>query len=306
MNKVWNVVIIGSGPAGLTAAIYAARSNLNPLVISGHAPGGQLTLTTEVDDYPGFPEGILGPELVKRFRAQAKRFDTKFIDEEVTKVNFKKKPFQIITPTQVILAKSVILATGASAKWLELPSEQRLIGRGVSSCAVCDGPFFKGKKVMVVGGGDVAVHDAKHLSKMAKTVILVHRRDKLRAKASLQKTISGKSNVKFLFSSAVEEILGQDKVVGVKIKNLETGKEQTIDLDGIFVAIGNQPNTNFLQGQLQLDDAGYIIVKDETKTSISGVFVAGDVADRRYRQAITAAGCGAKAAMDVDHFLEAS
>lgn len=305
MNKTTEkLIIIGSGPAGLSAAIYGARGNLNPLVISGRQAGGQLTLTTDVDDFPGFPEGIQGPDLMIKMRAQAKRFGTSFIDEDVLSVNFKVKPFEIQTESEKRVASSVIVATGASAMWLGLESEQRLIGRGVSACAVCDGFFFKGKNIIVVGGGDTAMREAQHLSKYGKKVIVVHRRDSLRAQDVLQKLVKSKPNVEFLWNSTIEEILGQDKVIGVKIKNTQTGEISQLDIDAVFMAIGHTPNTDFLKGQIELDKKGYIIANDETKTSVEGVFFAGDVEDKKYKQAVTAAGSGTKAALDAEEYLE--
>lgn len=303
MEKTEKVIIIGSGPAGLTAAIYAARGNLDPLVISGREVGGQLMETTDVDDFPGFPTGIQGPELIVNFRAQAERFETRFLAENVISVDFSKAPFTIKTETQVLAAHSVILATGASAMWLGLPSEQKLRGRGVSACAVCDGPFFRDKKVMIVGGGDAAMREAQHLSKYCREVIIVHRREVLKAQKALQELVKSKPNISFIYNSVVEEILGEEKVTGVKIKNVVTGKVEEIAVDGVFVAIGHKPNTDFLQGQLELNERGYVVVKDETMTSVSGIFVAGDVADWKYRQAVTAAGSGCKATLDVEEYL---
>lgn len=304
MESVEQIVIIGSGPAGLTAAIYAARSNLNPLVISGQHKGGQLTLTTTVDDYPGFPQGILGPELMELFHAQAARFGTIFLEESVISVSFKRHPFTINTESKKILTKSVIIATGASALWLGLPSEKKLIGRGVSACAVCDGPFFKGKKVAVVGGGDSAFHEAHHLAKFASRVSIIHRRDKFRAKAIEQHIVKKLANIDFILDSVVEEVLGEEKVTGLELKNVITGHKSILDVDGVFIAIGNKPNTEIFAGQLELDERGYIVVKDHTKTSVSGIFVAGDVADPVYKQAITASGAGAQAAIDAEEYLD--
>lgn len=298
------IVIIGSGPAGLTAAIYTARGNLNPLVIAGREAGGQLTLTTDVDDFPGFPEGIQGPDLMVRMRKQAERFNTRFISEDVVSVNFKKRPFIIKTETQTIQTQTVIIATGASAMWLNLPSEQKLRGKGVSACAVCDGFFFKDKEVIVVGGGDTAMREVNYLSKICSQVTVVHRRDQLRAQLALQELVKNKSNVKFIWNSIIEEVLGEDKVTGVLVKNGKNGKISQIDTDGLFIAIGHKPNTIFLKRQLKLDKHGYIVTTRETHTPIHGVFVAGDVADHRYRQAVTAAGAGCKAAFDVEEYLE--
>ncbi|MCL5783992.1 MAG: thioredoxin-disulfide reductase [Patescibacteria group bacterium] len=304
MEENHRLAIIGSGPAGLTAAIYAARGNLNPVVISGRTPGGQLTLTTDVDDFPGFPEGIQGRELMLLLRKQAEKFGTKFIEEDVISVDFTQPALEIKTESQKLSVSAVIIASGASAKWLGLPSEQRLIGRGVSACAVCDGPFFKDKKVVVVGGGDAAMREAQHLSKYATSITVVHRRETLKAQAALQKLVKQKPNVTFLFDNSVEEVLGEDKVTGVKIKNLKTGVVQEMETDGVFVAIGHRPNTDFLKDQLKLNDLGYIVVTEETRSSIPGVFIAGDVADWHYRQAVTAAGAGCKAALDAEEYLE--
>lgn len=298
------VIIIGSGPAGLTAAIYSARGSLKPVVIAGRAAGGQLMLTTDVDDFPGFPDGIQGPELMVKMRTQAERFDTRFIDEDVLSVDFSKKPFIVKTETQTLTAKTIIIATGASAMWLGLESEQKLIGKGVSACAVCDGLFFKDKEVIVVGGGDTAMREAQHLSKVAKKVTVVHRRDQLRAQAALQELLKSKNNVQFLFNKVVDEVLGEEKVSGIKLKDTQTGEVSEMPIDGLFVAIGHKPSTGFLKDQLDLDEKGYIVVKDQIRTSVEGVFVAGDVADKRYRQAVTAAGAGCMAALEVEDYLE--
>ncbi len=306
------LIIIGSGPAGLTAAIYAARGNLNPVVGAGREAGGQLILTTDVDDFPGFPEGIQGPDLMLNMRKQAERFETRFINEDVVSVDLKKKPFQVKTETQELLTEAVIIATGASAMWLGLESEQRLRGHGVSACAVCDGFFFKDKNIIVVGGGDTAMREAQHLSKYCKKVTVVHRRGELRAQAALVELVKSKENVDFIFNSTVEEVLGQDKVTGVKLKNTQTGQISEMEIGGLFIAIGHKPNVEFLNGQVELD-GGYIKVirekgkvqsQEETETSVDGVFVAGDVADHHYRQAVTAAGAGCKAALDVEEYLE--
>ncbi|MBI2596624.1 thioredoxin-disulfide reductase [Candidatus Daviesbacteria bacterium] len=304
MEKSEKLIIIGSGPAGLTAGIYAARGGLNPLVIAGREAGGQLIQTTDVDDFPGFPEGIQGPELMSKIRKQAERFNTRFISEDVVSVDFSKKPFEIKTETQVLSAQTVILATGASAMWLGLESETKLRGKGVSACAVCDGFFFKGKNVVVVGGGDTAMREAAYLSKLCKKVTVVHRRDQLRAQLALQELVKSKPNVDLIWNSQVEAVLGQDKVTGVKLKNTQTGETQEFQIDGIFIAIGHKPNTTFLKGQINLDQKGYVVIHDETKTSVDGVFVAGDVADYHYRQAVTAAGAGCKATFDAEEYLE--
>ena len=299
------LVIIGSGPAGLTAAIYASRGNLNPVVISGREAGGQLVLTTDVDDFPGFPEGIQGPDLMIKMRKQAERFGTRFIDEDVLSVDLKKKPFIVKSESRSLKSETLIIATGASAMWLGFPSEQRLIGKGVSSCAVCDGYFFKDKDVIVVGGGDTAMREAQHLSKLCKGVAIVHRRDILRAQDALQKLVKLKSNIKFLWNTVVEEILGEEKVTGAKLRNTQTGKITQMPIEGVFIAIGHKPNVEFLGGQVELDK-GYIKVTSKTHTSVEGVFVAGDVSDYHYRQAVTAAGAGCMAAMDVEEYLESA
>lgn len=300
------LIIIGSGPAGLTAAIYAARGNLNPLVIAGREAGGQLTLTTDVDDYPGFESGIQGPDLMAKMRKQSERFNARFLNEDVISVDLKTRPFVIQSESRRLMADSLIIATGASAMWLGLASEQRLRGKGVSACAVCDGFFFRGKSVAVVGGGDTAAREVNYLSKLCKQVIVIHRREKLRAQAALQELIKSKPNVKFIWNSTVEEVLGEDKVTGVKIKNTQTGKISSLEIDGLFIAIGHKPNTEFLKGQLELDKKGYMVrqLADETLTKIPGVFVAGDIADYKYRQAVTAAGAGCKAAFDAEEYLE--
>ncbi|MBI2086537.1 thioredoxin-disulfide reductase [Candidatus Daviesbacteria bacterium] len=302
--QVEKLIIIGSGPAGLTAAIYTARGSLNPLVVAGREAGGQLTLTTDVDDFPGFEEGIQGPLLMEKMRKQAERFNTRFISEDVISVDLKTKPFVIKSESRRLMTDSLIIATGASAKWLGLESEQRLRGKGVSACAVCDGFFFKGKTVAVVGGGDTALREVNYLSKLCKKVILIHRRDKLRGQAALQDLVKSRPNVDFVWNTEVEEVLGDDKVTGVKIKNTQTGEISSLEVDGVFIAIGHQPNTGFLKDQLELDGKGYIVVHDETRTDIGGVFVAGDVADYKYRQAVTAAGAGCKAAFDVEEYLQ--
>lgn len=298
------LIIIGSGPAGLSAAIYAARSSLKPLVISGRAAGGQLMLTTDVDDFPGFPGGIQGPDLMLAMRKQAERFETRFIEEDVESVDFKEKLLLIKTETKELKAQAAIIATGASAMWLGISSEQKLIGKGVSACAVCDGFFFKGKDVIVVGGGDTAMREAQYLSKLCKSVTVIHRRDALRAQPVLVVLAKSKSNVKFLFNKVIKEVLGEDKVSGVKIEDTVSRKITQMAIDGLFVAIGHKPNTDFLKGQIDLDDNGYIMAHGETKTSKEGVFFAGDVGDRKYKQAVVAAGMGVKAALDAEEFLD--
>lgn len=306
MERIEKLIIIGSGPAGLTAAIYGARGDLNPLVIAGWEAGGQLMLTTDVDDFPGFPEGIQGPDLMVRMRKQAERFGTKFLDEDVLSVDLKERPFGVQTESQMLKADSLIIATGASAMWLGLESEKKLIGRGVSACAVCDGFFFKGKQVLVVGGGDTAMREAQHLSKYSSKVTIVHRRDQFRAQPALVELVKSKPNINFLMNHKVEEILGEDKVTGVKLRNTQTDKLTEFSADGVFVAIGHKPNTDFLKGQLPLDSRGYIVVTDEVKTGVKGIYGVGDAVDYNYRQAVTAAGSGTKAVFEVEKFLESS
>ena len=303
-SQAEKLIIVGSGPAGLTAAIYAARGALDPLVVAGREAGGQLVLTTDVDDYPGFDSGIQGPDLMIQMRKQAERFNTRFVNEDVMSIDFSKKPLIIKTETQTLSAQTVIIATGASAMWLGLESEQRLRGKGVSACAVCDGFFFKDKNVAVVGGGDTAMREVNFLSKLCKQVTVIHRRGELRAQAALQQLVKSKPNVNFIWNAKVIEVLGQEKITGVKLKNTQSGEISQLQLDGLFVAIGHKPNTDFLKGQLPLDEKGYVIVENETHTKIPGVFVAGDVADYHYRQAVTAAGMGCKAAFDSEEYLE--
>lgn len=298
------LTIIGSGPAGLTAGIYAARAELKPVLLAGTAYGGQLMLTTDVGNYPGFEQDILGPDLIAQMLKQAQRFGTEVKYEDVTKVDLKTRPFKIWTDDAEYQTEAVIIATGANAKWLELPSEKRLIGHGVSSCAPCDAFFFKGKKVVVVGGGDSAMEEAHVLTKFATEVTIVHRRDSLRASKILQKRAFDNPKIKFIWDSAITEILGSEKVEGIKIKNFKTNAEQEMPIDGVFVAIGHEPNTKFLvDSGLEIDEKGYIKIHDGSKTNIEGIFVAGDVHDHVYRQAITAAGGGCKAAMDAEKWL---
>jgi len=303
-SNIRNVVILGSGPAGLTAALYAARANLNPLVIAGFQPGGQLMLTSTVENYPGFPDAILGPDLMNSMRAQAEKFGAEIIDEDATAVDFKHYPFKIYVTEKVYHARSVIVATGASAKWLGLESESRLRGKGVSSCATCDGPFFKGKEVVVVGGGDAALEEALFLTKFCTHVTIIHRRDRLRATKILQDRAFKEKKISFIWDSVVEDILGSQNVEGVRIRNVKTGETRELKCSGVFIAIGHTPNTKIFEGQIELDEKGYIATKNEIFTSIRGVFAAGDVHDYRYRQAITAAGSGCKAALEAERFLE--
>ena len=300
-----NVVIIGSGPAGLTAAVYAARANLSPLLIEGWQSGGQLTTTTEVENYPGFAKGIMGPELMKEMRSQAERFGTEFLTGEVSAVDFKQKPFMItVDAEQTIQAKAVIIATGASAIQIGVKNEARLTGHGVSTCATCDGFFFKGKELIVVGGGDSAMEEATFLTKFATKVSIVHRRDKLRASKIMQDRAAKNEKITFVWNSVVEDILGNDLVTGVRLKNLVTGKTTELPCAGVFVAIGHRPNTTLFTGQLEMDAKGYLITTHGTTSSIPGVFASGDVQDSTYRQAVTAAGSGCMAAIDAERFLE--
>lgn len=303
-EKVFDTIVIGSGPAGLTAAIYASRGKLKTLVIAGEEPGGQLTLTTDVEDFPGFPEVIQGPELMTRMKKQAQRLGADFVDGNVTSVDFSSNPFKIATNSGSFSGKTIVLATGASAKWLGLPSEQKLIGKGVSSCAVCDAAFFRDKKIALVGGGDAAMKEALFLTKFASEVNVIHRRDKLRAFQALQDRAFSNPKIKFIWNSVIEEVLGENKVEGVTIKNLKTSKITNMKIDGLFVAVGHKPNTQFLKGQIDLDKKGYVVIIDNTKTSIPGVFAGGDVHDWRYQQAVTAAGAGCMAAMDAQDWLE--
>lgn len=298
-----DLIIIGSGPAGLTAAIYAARADLKPLVIEGIQPGGQLTITTEVENFPGFPEGIQGPELMERMRQQAQKFGSEHVFDLVTRVDFSRRPFEVYIGETKHEAKTVIVATGASARWLGLEGEKRLQGRGVSACATCDGFFFRDMKVAVVGGGDSAVEEATFLSRFAREVVIVHRRNELRASAVMRERAARDPKISFLWDSLPEEILGDDVVTGMKVRNVKTGEVSVVPLDGVFMAIGHTPNTEVLKGHLDLDEKGYLKVDHMTRTSVPGVFGCGDVVDTRYRQAITAAGWGAMAALDAQHWL---
>lgn len=300
---VHDLIIIGSGPAGLTAAIYTSRAQLKPLVIAGFEPGGQLTLTTEVEDYPGFPDGVLGPQLVENMRVQAEKFGTTIVADEVVSVDFATRPFVINTHSQEFRARAVILATGAAARWLGLESEKRLIGRGVSSCATCDGFFFKDKDVAIVGGGDAAFKEALYLSKICKTVTVIHRRNTFRTQKILEERARNISNIIFKTPFTVAEVIGEQKVEGLVLKNAESGVEENYPISALFVAIGHTPNTKFLSG-INIDSTGYIESTDGVHTNVPGVFVAGDVFDQKYRQAITAAGAGCAAAMEAEEWLQ--
>ena len=297
------VIILGSGPAGLTAALYTARANLNPLVIGGVEWGGQLMLTTDVENYPGFVDGIKGPDLMENFRKQAKRFGAEIINENVTSVDFRKNPFQVSTAENNYNANTIIIATGANSKWLGLSSEQKLIGRGVSSCATCDGFFFKNKNIVVVGGGDSAMEESLFLTKFANKVTVIHRRAKLRASKIMQERAFKNNKIEFVWDSEIVDVIGENSVTGIKIKNIKTNQVSDMEVQGLFVAIGHKPNTDFLKGQIDLNEKGYVI-HNGTRTNINGVFVAGDVYDFRYRQAVTAAGHGCQAAIDVEKFIE--
>ncbi len=303
---VENLVIIGSGPAGYTAAIYASRANLSPLMIEGYQSGGLLMLTSDVENFPGFPKGIMGPELMSNFRQQAERFGTRFIQKNATAVDFKPKTLKVMIENEVVEAESVIVSTGAATKWLGLESEARLLGKGVSSCATCDGAFFKGARLVVVGGGDSAMEEANFLTKFASEVTIIHRRDTLRASKIMQERALNNPKIKFIWNTDILEVLGADGVTGVKVKDVKTGKDRVVECEGFFVAIGHEPNTTFLKGQLPLDEKGYIVLpkRPTTATEVPGVFACGDVQDTIYRQAITAAASGCQSAIDAERYLE--
>ena len=300
------VIIIGSGPAGLTAALYAARADLEPLVIEGLEAGGQLMLTTVVDNYPGFRDGIMGPELMAEMRAQAERFGTTFVKGDITKVDVASSPFTVTTAAESYQARALIIATGASAQLLGLPSEQTLMGHGVSTCATCDGYFFRDKPIVVVGGGDSAMEEATFLTKFASHVTVVHRRDTLRASKIMQEKAFNNTKILFEWDSVVDEVTDPEKgvVTGVVLRNLKTGKTKALDVEGVFVAIGHTPNTSLFADQIELDDNGYIMPHGGARTSVAGVFAAGDVQDHVYRQAVTAAGSGCMAAIDAERYVE--
>jgi len=308
-NEVNKVVILGSGPAGLTAALYTARANLSPMVIEGLEPGGQLTITTEVENYPGFEKGIQGPEMMEVFRRQAERFGTKFVTGEVTEARLGERPIELVVDDQVVKTESLIISTGASAKLLNIESEKRLMGYGVSACATCDGAFFKEKEVVVVGGGDTAMEEAIFLTRFTSKVTIVHRRDTLRASKIMQDRAHKNSRIAFIWNAVVDEIFGDPKggVTGVRLQDTKTGTTRDFKTDGVFMAIGHKPNTDIFKDQLEMDELGYLKVRaGSTYTNIDGVFAAGDVADRVYRQAVTAAGTGCMAAIDAERWLESN
>ena len=299
----YEVIIIGSGPAGYTAGVYTSRAKLNTLLISGSLPGGQLMTTSEVENYPGFPNGIFGPELMMNMRQQAERFGAKLLDDEVVEVDFKRRPFGIKTHGQEFRSESVVICTGASPRKLGLRAEQEFAGKGISYCATCDGPFFKGEDIAVVGGGDTAIEEATFLTKFGKSVKIIHRKDFLRASKILQEKAFENPKIDFVWDHVVSDISGNKKIASISIRNLRTGEERKIPVGGLFVAIGHEPNTSIFKGQLELDDKGYIVLTKNTRTSVDGVFAAGDVHDYRYRQAITAGGFGCMAALDVEKWL---
>jgi len=298
------VLIIGSGPAGLTAAIYAARADLAPLMIEGMERGGQLMITTDVENYPGFPDGIMGPELMDNMRKQAERFGTRIISSDVTRVDLSDRPFKVWVGEDLYEAQTLIISTGASAQWLDIPGETRLRGYGVSACATCDGFFFRDKDLAVVGGGDTAMEEAIFLTKFAAKVTIIHRRDEFRASKIMAQRALAHPKIEVIWDTAVQEVLGDDLVTGLRLRNVKTENETKLAVDGVFLAIGHRPNTSIFQEQLSLDEVGYVITEGETTgTSVEGVFAAGDVADPVYRQAVTAAGMGCQAAIDAAHLL---
>ncbi|MBX3020793.1 MAG: thioredoxin-disulfide reductase [Bdellovibrionales bacterium] len=304
-QKTENVIIVGSGPAGLTAAIYAARANLQPLMIEGYETGGQLMTTTEVENYPGFHHGIQGPDLMIETRKQAERFGTRFITKNVTKVDFSSRPFKLWVDQDLYTANAVIISTGATAKYLGLENERRLLGRGVSACATCDGAFFKNQAVAVIGGGDTAMEEANFLTRFASKVYLIHRRHEFRASKIMSERVLNNPKVQVIYDTQLIDVLGDKGVKGARLRNLKTGEESTLDVEGVFIAIGHKPNTDLFQGILETNDVGYVLTRGKTTyTSVEGVFAAGDVQDPVYRQAITAAGTGCMAAIDAERWLE--
>ncbi len=306
--KHHKVIIIGSGPAGLTAGIYTARADLKPLIVAGLTFGGQLMLTTEVENFPGFPKGIMGPELMQGMIQQAERFGAELVYDDVTKVDFSKKPFTLEIGKETYTADSVIIATGASSIWLGLPSEEKFRGKGVSSCATCDGFFFKDKEIIVVGGGDSAMEEASYLTKFASKVTIVHRRDAFRASKIMQERALNNPKISVMYNTVVEDFFGDEKLTGVKLKDVNTGEAREMKIDGAFIAIGHNPNTALFKGQVETDEKGYVLKSGKDShfpmaTSVPGVFVAGDVHDHHYRQAVTAAGMGCMAAIDAERYL---
>ncbi len=302
-NNHFDVIIIGSGPAGYTASIYTSRAKLKTLIITGSLPGGQLMTTSEVENYPGFPNGIFGPELMINMKQQSERFGTAMITDEVKKVNFKERPFKIYTESSTYSAESVLISTGATPRKLGIEPEQAFAGRGISYCATCDGPFFKDQHIVVVGGGDTALEEAIFLTKFGKSVKIIHRREHLRASKILQERAFENPKIEFVWNSSVIDIKGDNKISSIKIKNIKDGGEEKLNVGGLFVAIGHEPNTSIFKGQIEMDDKGYVIVNNYTQTNIDGVFASGDVHDHRYRQAITAAGFGCMAALDIEKWL---
>jgi thioredoxin reductase (NADPH) len=306
MSETYDVVIVGSGPAGYTAALYAARANLDVLVFQGFEVGGQLMLTSDVENYPGYRDGVMGPDMMDDFEAQASRFGAKMRPENVERVDLSERPFKLWAEgeQEPVLARAIVIATGAKAKWLGLPGEQRLMGRGVSGCATCDGFFFKDKRVAVVGGGDTAMEEALFLTKFAAEVLLIHRRDEFRASKIMLQRARNNPKVTFLTDTVVEDVLGEEGVERIRVGNTKTGEERDIEVDGFFAAIGHAPATGLFVDQVEMDDGGYVLPKENTMTSVPGVFAAGDVSDKRYRQAVTAAGDGCRAAIDAERWLE--
>jgi thioredoxin reductase (NADPH) len=302
---VENVVIIGSGPAGLTAAIYTARADLTPFMIEGYQAGGQLMLTSDVENFPGYPDGVLGPDMMADLRKQAERFGTRYLTKDVTRVDFSKRPFVVEVGDEKFEAKTVIISTGASARLIGLPNEKRLMGKGVTTCATCDGAFFRNMEVAVVGGGDSAVEEATFLTRFCTKVTLIHRRDTLRASKIMQDRARANPKISFIWDTVVEDVLGEKEVESLKLKNVRTNETSTLKVAGLFVAIGHDPNTKLFKGQIDMDGNGYIKTRDGMKTNVPGVFACGDVQDHVYRQAITAAGSGCQAAIDCERYLEA-